>query len=241
MNENSSSRSGSSFDHFSSHYEEYVEDPLKSWIGGNSSEYYLRLKAEEISLHLHRLGVDASKLVALDVGCGTGAAAGMVHSRFAAFYGVDSSRGMIERARQRSLPGVSFQTSDGEALPFEKNFFDFIYSMSLFHHVSPAHRSRTLREMVRVLKPGGWIFTFEHNARNPLTQWIVSRCPLDAGVELLHAGEMTALYRQAKLDAIHTRFMLFFPKQLKLFQRCESYLSWLPLGGQFYVCGSKLD
>lgn len=236
----SSRGSDSSFDHFSSHYEEYVEDPLKAWIGGNSSEYYLRLKAEEINRHLHSLGVDAGKLVALDVGCGTGAAAGMVHSRFAALYGVDSSRGMIERAKQLSLPGVSFQISDGKALPFEKNFFDFIYSMSLFHHVSPEHRSHTLEEMVRVLKPGGWIFTFEHNARNPLTQWIVKRCPLDAGVQLLRAGEMTGLYRQVKLDAIHTRFILFFPKPLKLIQRFESCLSWLPLGGQFYVCGRKL-
>jgi SAM-dependent methyltransferase len=240
MKQDSSRGSDSSFDHFSSHYEECVEDPLKAWIGENSSEYYLRLKAEEINLHLHSLGLDPAKLVALDVGCGTGAAASMVYSRFAALYGVDSSRGMIERARQLSLPGVSFEISDGKALPFEKNFFDFIYSMSLFHHVSPEYRLLTLEEMVRALKPGGWIFTFEHNALNPLTQWIVRRCPLDAGVELLHAREMIDLYRQVKLDAIHTRFILFFPKQLKLFRRFESYLSWLPLGGQFYVCGRKL-
>jgi SAM-dependent methyltransferase len=240
MKEDSPPGPGSSFDQFSSHYEEYLEDPLKVWIGGDSSEYYLRLKADQINLHLRELGVDARKSVALDVGCGTGAAAGMVYSQFAALYGVDSSPGMIERARRLSLPGVTFQISDGKALPFENNFADFIYSMSLFHHVSPEYRLRTLEEMVRVLKPGGWIFTFEHNARNPLTQWIVRRCPLDAGVELLRAGEMVGLYRTLKLDAIHTRFILFFPKQLKLLQRFESYLSWLPLGGQFYVCGRKL-
>lgn len=240
MKDNSSRGSGSSFDHFSSHYEEYVEDPLKVWIGGDSSEYYLRRKANEIDRHLGSLGLDTTKLVALDVGCGTGSSARMLYSGFAGLHGVDSSGGMIERARQLSLPGVSFQVSDGERLPFETKFFDFIYSMSLFHHVPPECRSRTLEEMVRVLKPGGWIFTFEHNALNPLTQFIVRRCPVDAGVKLLHAREMTGLYRQFNLDAIHTRFILFFPKQLKLFQGFESYLSWLPLGGQFYVCGRKL-
>ena len=56
------------FDHFSSHYEEYVQDPVKDWVGGKGSEYFLRLKVEEICNHLCRLGLDAKKLVTLDVG-----------------------------------------------------------------------------------------------------------------------------------------------------------------------------
>jgi SAM-dependent methyltransferase len=233
--------SNSSFDYFSSHYEEYVEDTLKVWIGGDSSEYFLRLKADEMGLHLRRLGLDPTKLTALDVGCGTGSVARMLYLKFAALHGVDSSRGMIERAGQLSLPGVSFQVSDGGRLPFERNRFDLVYSMSLFHHVPPEYRLRTLEEMVRVLKPGGWVFSFEHNALNPLTRLIVRRCPLDQGVELLDAREMTHLCRESNLGQIHTRFILFFPKQFKLLRGFEPYLSWLPLGGQFYVCGRKLN
>jgi SAM-dependent methyltransferase len=233
--------STSSFDHFSSHYEEYVEDPLKVWVGGDSSEYFLRLKAEEMGLHLRRLGLDPAKLTALDVGCGTGVTARMLYSKFAALHGVDSSPGMIERARQLSLPDVSFQVSDGGRVPFERNRFDLVYSMSLFHHVPRENRLRTLEEMVRVLKPGGWFLSFEHNPLNPLTRLIVRRCPLDQGVDLLQASEMTHLCRESNLDQIHTRFILFFPKQLKLLRGFESYLSWLPLGGQFFVCGRKLN
>jgi SAM-dependent methyltransferase len=233
--------SNSTFDHFSSHYEEYVEDALKVWVGGDSSEYFLRLKADEMVLHLRRLGLDPMKLTALDVGCGTGVTARMLYLKFAALHGVDSSRGMIERARQLSLPDVSFQISDGGRLPFEKNRFDVVYSMSLFHHVPPEYRLRTLAEMVRVLKPGGWVFNFEHNPLNPLTRLIVRRCPLDQGVELLHAREMTRLCRESNLGQIHMRFILFFPKQVKFMRSFESYLSWLPLGGQFYVCGRKLN
>jgi len=229
----------SSFDYFSSHYEDYVEDGLKVWIGGDSSEYFLRIKADEMLRHLGRLGLDSTKLIALDVGCGTGLAARMLHSEFAALHGVDSSRGMIERAEQLSLFGVFFQVSDGERLPFESNRFDLVYCMSLFHHVPPEYRSRTLEEMVRVLKPGGWVFSFEHNALNPLTRLIVRRCPLDQGVELLYAREMTRLCRESNLAQVHTRSILFFPKQFKLLRGLESYLSWLPLGGQFFVCARK--
>ena len=231
--------SDSSFDHFSSHYEEYVGDPIKTWFGGDGSEYFLRLKADEILLHLQRLGLDAAKLTALDVGCGTGLVARMLHMKFAALHGVDSSRGMIDRAGQLALPGVAFQVTDGDRLPFDKDQFDFVYSMSLFHHVPPARRLHTLGEMVRVLKPGGWVFNFEHNALNPLTRFVVSRCPLDHGVELLRARELAHLCRASNLSQVHARFLLFFPKQLKFLHSLEPYLSWLPLGGQFYICGHK--
>ena len=227
------------FDHFSSHYEEYVQDPVKDWFGGKGSEYFLRLKVEEICNHLCRLGLDAKKLVTLDVGCGTGLATRMLCNEFAELHGVDSSSGMIEQAKTLSLRGVSFQLSDATGLPFETSRFDLIYSMSLFHHVPPPYRLTVFREMVRVLKPGGWIFTFEHNALNPLTRLIVKRCPIDQGVELLRTRELAYLYEQLNLSLVHTRFILFFPKSFKLFRRLETYLFWLPLGGQFYVCGRK--
>lgn len=233
--------SNSSFDHYSSHYEEYVEDTVKVWIGGDSSEYFLRLKVDEMCQHLHRLGLNAKSLTSLDVGCGTGLVAQMLYGKFAALHGVDSSRGMIGKARQLRLPGVFFQVSDAGRLPFDRNQFDLIYSMSLFHHVAPEHRLCALQEMVRVLKPGGWVFSFEHNALNPLTRLIVKRCPLDRGVKLLYARDMIELYQASNLGQVHTRFILFFPKHFKLLRAFEPYLSWLPLGGQFYVCGRKLN
>jgi ubiquinone/menaquinone biosynthesis C-methylase UbiE len=228
------------FDHFSSHYEEYLEDPIKAWLGGDSSEYFLRLKADEIGHHLRRLGLRPKELTVLDVGCGTGLVARMLHNEFAQLHGVDSSKGMIEKARSLSLTGVSFQLSEAGQLPFEMNRFDIIYSMSLFHHVPPRYRLSVIQEMVRVLKLGGWILNFEHNALNPLTRIIVKRCPVDQGVKLLRAREMTHLYEQSNLHRVHTRFILFFPKYFTLLRSLESSLFWLPMGGQFYVCGRKL-
>src|SRR5947199_6993450 len=200
------------FDHFSSHYEEYVQDLVKDWVGGKGSEYFLRVKVEEICNHLCRLGVDAKKLVTLDVGCGTGLATRMLCNEFAELHGVDSSSGMIEQAKTLSLRGVSFQLSDATGLPFETSRFDLIYSMSLFHHVPPPYRLTVFREMVRVLKPGGWIFTFEHNPLNPSTRLIATPCPVAQRVELLHPPERAHLYQRLNLSLVPPRFSPCCPR-----------------------------
>jgi len=227
------------FDHFSSHYEEHLEDPIKTWFGGNSSQYYLQLKADELCQHLVRLGLQPRKLRALDVGCGTGTVMNILEQKFLELYGVDSSEGMIEAARKRSSKKLSFQVIHGNHLPFGENEFDIVYSMSLFHHVPDQARLMALQEITRVVRNGGWILNFEHNALNPLTRWVVRRCPLDRGVTLLRSSEMASLYRSLQLREIHTRFILFFPKALQLLRRLETNLFWCPLGGQFYVAARK--
>jgi len=227
------------FDHFSSHYEEHLEDPIKTWFGGNSSQYYLQLKADELCQHLGRLGLQSRKLRALDVGCGTGAVMNMLEKNFLELAGVDSSKGMIDAARQRSSKNLSFQVIQDNHLPFGDNEFDIVYSMSLFHHVPDQARLIALREMTRVVKNGGWIINFDHNALNPLTRWVVRRCPLDRGVSLLRASEMASLCRSSQLSQIHTRFILFFPKALRRLRGLETKLFWFPLGGQFYVAARK--
>lgn len=227
------------FDDISLHYEDLLEDPIKVWFGGDSYEYYLRVKATEILKHLHRVGVDSKTLRALDVGCGTGRMAHILHGEFLEIQGVDSSEGMIWRARKSAVPGVTFQVADARSLPFESNHFDFVYSSCLFHHVPQQFHAQVLREMVRVLKSSGWLFNFEHNALNPLTRLVVRRCPLDNGTKLLYSHQLTSICREMKLSQLHKRFILFLPKYLKALGNLERYFFWLPLGGQFYVCGRK--
>jgi ubiquinone/menaquinone biosynthesis C-methylase UbiE len=228
------------FDLFSSHYEEHVEDPIKNWFGGNSSQYYLKLKADELCRHLRRLHLEPKKLRALDVGCGTGVVMRMLRDEFAQLHGVDTSKGMIEEAKRYPYPQLLFYNVEGLRFPFDEGQFDIVYSMSLFHHVPPENRIEVLREMTRVLKCGGWIINFEHNALNPVTRQVVNRCPLDRGVTLLQAGEMVDLCGRLQLCDVHKRFILFFPEALRMFRRLEPYLSWLAFGGQFYVCACKV-
>src|SRR5438046_6381334 len=107
------------FDHFSSHYEEYVQDPVKDWVGGKGSEYFLRLKVEEICNHLCRLGLDAKKLVTLDVGCGAVLAARMLCNEFAEIHGVDSSTRTIEQTKTRPRRRAASKIASATALPLE--------------------------------------------------------------------------------------------------------------------------
>lgn len=232
--------SNDNFDLFSSHYEQCLADPIKTWFGGDSSYYYVQLKADELCRHLGRLGLQTKTLSVLDVGCGIGLAMNMLETKFSHVSGVDASKGMIDEARKRFSRQLNFQVSHGDHLPFADNQFDVVYSMSLFHHVPSPGRLTVLREMTRVARNGGWVINFEHNSLNPVTRWVVTRCALDRDATLLGARELSSLCRSSRLHDIHTRFILFFPKTLKHLRRIETSLFWCPLGGQFYVAGRKL-
>jgi ubiquinone/menaquinone biosynthesis C-methylase UbiE len=97
----------------------------------------------------------------LDVACGTGlvsiAAARAVGVSGGGVDGVDLSGEMIERARHEALqqgcPGTAFTRMDAEALAFEAARFDVaLCSLGLMYLPDPP---RAMREMGRVLRPGG--------------------------------------------------------------------------------------
>lgn len=55
------------------------------------------------------------------------------------------------------------------ALPYADNTFDFAYSINALHHIlNPEGQAQALREVVRVLKPGGVFVLHEMNTYNPL-------------------------------------------------------------------------
>ena len=41
-----------------------------------------------------------------------------------------------------------------------------------------------------VLKPGGRLYVFEHNPRNPLVRYVIARTPIDENAILLDAREV---------------------------------------------------
>jgi 2-polyprenyl-3-methyl-5-hydroxy-6-metoxy-1,4-benzoquinol methylase len=50
-------------------------------------------------------------------------------------------------------------------LPFKKNFFDKIYSVSVIEHIYERERRKALKEMARVLKPGGiMVLSFDYDS-----------------------------------------------------------------------------
>lgn len=91
----------------------------------------------------------------LDVACGTGILAREVASRMGSsghVAGVDPDSGMIAVARQLA-PAVDLREGVAELLPFPDRSFDAVVSQFGLMFFSDRHRA--LREMLRVLLPGG--------------------------------------------------------------------------------------
>ncbi|MDD2758196.1 MAG: methyltransferase domain-containing protein [Patescibacteria group bacterium] len=110
---------------------------------------------------------------ALDIGCGNGMMAGPVLARGARYYGLDISAKLIAIARKKNRGLVKtgrakFVVGDALKLPYKNNFFDFIFSFAVWHHIpSEKNRVKFLAEIFRVLKPGGTAVVVNWNLNNP--------------------------------------------------------------------------
>ena len=108
---------------------------------------------------LDRLGVDAGSAV-LDVATGTGSAAVRAASRGATVTAVDFAPGMVEVARRRLEevgPGSTAEVMDGEHLDLPDSSFDA--GLSMFGLMFFPDRAAGLRELARVVSPGGRVGT----------------------------------------------------------------------------------
>src|SRR5206468_11052426 len=96
----------------------------------------------------------------LDVATGTGLVARALASRYGcAVVGVDQSAGMLTEARRRSDGRIGFVEGRAEALPFRDAEFDALTFTYLLRYV--ADPAATLRELARVVRPGGTVAGLE--------------------------------------------------------------------------------
>ncbi len=91
----------------------------------------------------------------LDVGCGTGANLKLL-GQFGDAQGVDVSSDAVAFCRARGLDKV--RLSPAEALPYENNEFDLVTALDVVEHMDDDVAG--LREMHRVLRPGGRVLLF---------------------------------------------------------------------------------
>ncbi|MCH8806373.1 MAG: methyltransferase domain-containing protein [Planctomycetes bacterium] len=211
-------------------YDELVADPIKTRFASDPT-FFAQIKRDVALEFLPRYFDAASRenLRVLDVGCGTGELMRSLEQSFRNVQGCDPSLSMVCRA------GVNAAYMPSELqLPFDAGTFDVATCACVYHHIAPEIRLAHLAEIRRVLKPGGVLLVFEHNPRNPLTQFIVHRCPIDASAKLIGAPGMKRLFRSAGFERVRTRYYLFLPRRLyRHFGACERLFSLTTLGGQY--------
>lgn len=95
----------------------------------------------------------------LDNGCGTGILFQALPDAPCTLYGIDISKGMLTYARPRSRRLV---LGDSQNLPFRSASFDLVVGRSLLHHLPDPGRG--IREIARILKPGGQVAVVDTNA-----------------------------------------------------------------------------
>ena len=92
----------------------------------------------------------------LEVGVGQGTHAQLIAPGSKSFTGIDLTQKASEATRRRlqlmNIPGRILQM-DAERMDFADASFDFIWSWGVIHHSSDT--GKVLREMARVLRPGG--------------------------------------------------------------------------------------
>ena len=96
--------------------------------------------------------------VCLDLGCGIGRTEKHLAPLVKEIHAVDFSATMLEMARRRlaGYSNVQFYQNDGESLGmFRSSMFDLAWAELVFHHVPIEITDKYLREIARVLKPGG--------------------------------------------------------------------------------------
>ena len=222
------------FDRYGETYQDAVDEAIS--FAGREHDFYVEAKARRL-VELARRRLGPGRAAALDVGCGVGLVDRHVSSSFE-LQGVDVSPAMVERAREAN-PEVEYAVSEQQRLPHPDRRFDLAFAVCVLHHVERADRLPLLREMARVVRPGGLVAVFEHNPWNPLTRRVVRDCAFDEDVELLPRRELASLFRTADLEDVTGEYLLFFPWRGRLFEAAERPLAGLPLGAQYVVAGRR--
>lgn len=153
-----------------------------------------RASGDELEARLRRhLRADSR---VLDLGCGRGGVMELFWRDVALSAGLDPDQASLREQRT----GMPLIGGRAEALPFAAGRFDLVLGLWLLEHL--AQPAGVLREVRRVLRPGGRFLFITPNARHPLiwanraSQWLPA----------LQRRLVPALYGRAEADTFRVHY-----------------------------------
>jgi tRNA (uracil-5-)-methyltransferase TRM9 len=167
----------------------------------------------------------------LNVGCAHGADFVPFKESFE-LYGVDYSSEMLKLAEKYAVKNqfkVNLQEADARNLPYPNDFFDFAIAVAVYHHIEDKDgRIQGLKELYRVLKPGGEAFITVWNRWQPrhwlkkksyMRPWKTKEKTLYRYYYLFTYREFEQLARQAGFEILKSSPEARYKFPIKIFSR----------------------
>ena len=147
----------------------YQPDPMDLtyvWHPRNPISIYFRQAQERALVKLfNKYNLPIEGMQILDVGCGNGSFLRFIASLGTPpvnLNGVDLMPQRIEQAQILCPAQIDLRVGNAEALPYSDRFFDLVSQFTVFSSILDMKvRERVAQEMLRVLKPGGYILWYD--------------------------------------------------------------------------------
>jgi len=173
-------------------------DPLQRWV----------MREDQFKRHLIRQAQIEPGHRVLDLGCGTGTLTILIKQTHpqSDVVGLDGDPMILAIARAKAAKaGVEISLDHGMAFqtPYPDQAFDRVLSSLVLHHLTTENKQRALREVFRVLGPGGELHVVDFG--KPHTVWarLISRTlQRFEEVEDNLNGLLLEMFRQAGLDQV---------------------------------------
>jgi len=125
-------------------------------FGSASKSYDVSARLQRFSgKHLMPWLPNRNDLCVLDLGSGTGFFTDLLASSYNKVIGLDFSKAMLQFAQQSRNKDIIWLEADAHQIPLQDESIDFIYSNLVIQWCEPLDVA--IKEMLRVLKPGGLI------------------------------------------------------------------------------------